>query len=179
MFHRALACFAFLGFTSLAVAAAGCQPPSETTREKGVTDTSGHALIRASAPGDNHHWNVDITLRSASEGTYALLFTTTEPDVADRTWFPIASDDPALRCAAARAKGCMLPDRGEVVAVTTIGPGGTGVLRAAFDVGTGGWFRLMRIDEGDAPAAPFDVRIVSEALSKDEQAYRFTIEQVR
>ena len=35
------------------------------------------------------------------------------------------------------------------------------------------------IEAGDAPAAPFDVRIVSEALSKDEQAYRVTIEQVR
>lgn len=65
------------------------------------------------------------------------------------------------------------------MAFTTIGPGGSGVLRAAFDVGTGGWFRLMRIESGEASTAPFDVRIVSEALSKDEQAYRFTIEQVR
>ncbi len=179
MFRRSLSIFAFIGLSSLSSAVAGCQPPSETTREKGTIDSSGHALVRASAPGDNHHWNVDITLRSAPEGTYALLFTEAEPDAADRTWFPIAPGDPALRCAAARAKGCTLPERGDVVALTSIGPGGTGVLRAAFDVGSGGWFRLMRIEAGEVPSAPFDVRIVSEALSKDEEPYRFTIEQVR
>ena len=179
MLRPFFACLALIGFTSLSVAAAGCQPPSETTRESGSIDSSGHALIRASAPGENHHWSVDVTLRSAAEGAYALLFTTTEPDVSDRTWFAIAPDDPALRCATARARACTLPDRGDVVAVTTVGPGGSGVLRAAFDVGTGGWFRLMRIEATDAPSTPFDIRIVSEALSRDEQPYRFTIEQLR
>ncbi len=179
--RRAFIWLALTVFTSLAVGAAGCQPPSETTRDSGRIDASGHALIRASAPGDNHHWSIDITLRSAPEGTYALLFSTTEPDPADRTWFAIAADDPALRCAAARARGCTLTEYGrdgEVVGIATVGPGGTGVLRATFDVGTGGWFRLMRIEERDASSAPFDIRIVSEALTKDEQPYRFAIEQM-
>jgi hypothetical protein len=166
-----------IGFASLGLTATGCQPPSETTREKGVTDSSGHALIRAFAPGENHHWSIDVTLRSAAAGTYAVLFTTTEP--AGREWFVIAPNDPALGCAAGRAKGCSIPEHGDVVAVTTIGPGGTGVLRATFAVGAGGWFRVMRIEDRAATAAPFDVRIVSESFSKDEEAYRFTIEQLR
>ena len=179
MFRRTLACLALIGFSSLGVAAAGCQPPSETTREQGTIDSSGHALVHATAAGGNHHWSVDITLRSAAEGTYVLLFSATEPDASDRTWFSIAPNDPVLRCAMARAKGCTIPDRGDVVAITTVGPGGTGVLRAAFDVGAGGWLRLMRIEAGELASAPFEMRFVSEALSKDEEPYRFTIVQLR
>jgi hypothetical protein len=170
---------ALLGFSilvTLAVAAAGCQPRSETTREKASIDTAGYALIHASAPGNNHHWNVDLSLRAAPSGTYALVFSTTEP--ATRGWFAIAESDPALRCAAARGRGCTIPDRGDVVSIAQVGPGGTGVLRAAFDVGTGGWFSVVRLEGGAPASASVDVRIVSEALSKDEEAYRFAIEQL-
>ena len=158
---------------------AGCLPPSETTREKGVMDTSGHALVEARAPGNNHHWSVDVTLRSAPEGTYALVFSTTEPEPTDRDWFAIAANDPALRCAAARAKGCSIAGHGEIVGLTTVGPGGTSVLRAVFVVGGGGWLRVLRVDGATETAVPFDIQIVSEALTKDEEAYRFTIEQIR
>jgi hypothetical protein len=164
-----------IALSSLAAFTAGCQPPSETTREKGVIDTSGHALVEARAPGDNHHWSIDVTLRSASEGTYVLLFSSTEP--AERDWFAIAPNDPALRCAAARAKGCSLAGRGDVVALSTIGPGGIGVLRATFDIGAGGWFRVMRVEGGTSSDAFFDIQIVSEALTKHEEAYRFSIAQ--
>jgi len=177
LLRRASASLALIGFSLLA----GCQPPSETTRDKGVIGTSGHALVEARAPGDNHHWNVDVNLRSAPEGTYALLFSPTAPAPAptNRDWFAIAPNDPALRCAAARAKGCSIGDHGDVVGLTTIGPGGTGVLRAVFVMGSGGWFRVMRVDGATERTVPFDIQIVSEALTKDEEAYRFTIEQLR
>ncbi len=169
--------FAWLGLV-LGLLTNGCVPPSETTQHRATIDASGQALVHAVAPGDNHHWSVDVTFRGASEGTYALLFTTAEP--ASREWFAIPANDPALRCAAARAKGCTLADgSADMVAVATVGPGGTGVLRTTFDHGAGGWFRVLRIEDGPVAAAQLDMRIVSEAMSKDEDAYRFTIEQVR
>jgi hypothetical protein len=141
-----------------------------------MIDSSGHALIHATAAGDNHHWSVDVQLHAASEGTYALLFSTGEP--VSPGWFSIAANDPALRCAAGHGRSCALADRGtDVVGVTTVGPGGTGVLRMTSDVGRGGWFQILRLEGGTASAVPFDIKIRSEALSNDETPYRFTIEQ--
>lgn len=157
--------------------AVACQPPSETTRESGALDASGHALVHATTPAGNHHWSVDVTMRGATEGTYVLIFSTAEPS--ERSWFAIPPNDPALRCASARARGCTIGDRGDIVGLTTIGPGGTGTLRAAFDGGAGGWLQLLHVEAGPTATAPFDLRFVSEALSKDEEAYRFTVEQVR
>ena len=142
-----------------------------------MLDASGHALVHASAAGENHHWSVDVTLRAASEGTYVLVFSATEP--ATREGFAIDPKDRALSCAAAHSKGCLLAEGGEVVAVTAIGPGGAGVLRGTFDFGAGGWFRLARVEPGLGAPATFEMTLVSEAFSKDEAAYRFTIEQVR
>jgi hypothetical protein len=64
------------------------------------------------------------------------------------------------------------------VSVAAVGPGGSGVLRAAFDAGRGGWFGIVRIADAGAsrPAAgAFDVQIVSEALTREEEPHRFTI----
>ena len=99
-----------------------------------------------------------------------------------------AVSDPLLKCPTGRARGataqpgCVIPDRGEVVAVTHVGVGGAGALRAAFDGGSGGWFTVVRADGGkvtNATTVPFDVQIVSEALTRDDEAQRFTIEQRR
>jgi hypothetical protein len=173
-----------------AVALAGCQSTSETSRERGVVQADGYALVRAQANGSNHHWDVDVALRAAPEGTYALLFSPTEP--ARIGAFVIAESDPALACPGARARAsapppeCVIADRGEVVGVARVGNGGAGNLRAVFDLGAGGWFTIVRVG-GRAGAAAgasavaqrpsFEVNIVSEAIARDEDAHRFTIEQ--
>jgi hypothetical protein len=167
---------ALIGCLTLGIMGTGCQPPSETSQKRGATDTTGYALVAAHASGGNHHWNVELSLRAAPAGTYALLFSSTPPT--HRGWFAISPDDPAIRCAAAVARGCTLADHGDVVSVARIGPGGAGVLRASFDVGPGGWFSLVRI-EGPSASARFDVQIVSEALTKEEEPHRFAIEQVQ
>jgi hypothetical protein len=166
-----------VGFLTLGLMAAASRPPSETTRGTGVTDSSGHALLRAAAAGDNHHWSVDLALRSAAEGTYALVFSPGIERPAEPV-APIALDDAALQCAVAHAKGCVLGAGREVVATTSIGPGGAGTLRAAFDSGIGGWFELVRIDRSAAREASFELTVTSEALSQDEAPHRFAIEQM-
>jgi hypothetical protein len=180
LLRSACALLLLTGVVTLAIVAAGCQPPSETTRDRGTTDAAGYALVHASAPGDNHHWNVDVALHGAPLGTYALLFSTNEPS--HRGWFAIPASDPALRCAAGHGKGCAFGDHGDIVAMTRVGPGGAGVLRAAFDVGSGGWFTVLRVEPTPSTPAPshasFDVQLVSEALAKDEEPHRFTVETV-
>jgi hypothetical protein len=171
-----------VGLAAGAIGALGCQPPSVTTRERGETDRSGYALVHAEAPSVNHHYSAEVALSRAPEGTYVLLFSNAEP--VHRGWFSIPADDPALRCASSHGRGCVLGASGagaesQVVAVERIGPGGTGVLRAAFDVGAGGWFTLVRLEGAEAAPASFEARMISEALVKGEAPHRFVIEQVR
>lgn len=174
--RASLACLGLVGLLASSISAiAGCQPPSETTREKATTDTSGYALIHAAAPGDNHHWNIDVAMKNAPVGTYALVFSTTEPTSGRPV---LEANDPALRCAAAHGKSCTLRDHGDIVAKADVGPGGTGVLRAAFDVGPGGWFTLVRVEGAGSSTsvAALDIQLVSEALSKDEEPHRFVVD---
>jgi hypothetical protein len=157
---------------------AGCHGPSSvTSREHGETDATGRAVVHAVADGANHHYTAELALRDAAPGTYALVFSSTA--LTAEAWTSVAADEPALACALAFDRGCQVLAAGqaEIVAATRVGPGGAGILRASFDVGAGGWFSLVRIERGDARPARFELRFVSEALSKDERAYAFTFER--
>lgn len=158
-----------------------CSSSTETTREKGVTDANGYALLQASSPSDNHHYSVDISLRSAPAGTYALLYSAKEPK--DRK-VVLRANDAAVKCASGHGRECVQAETNSVIlSIAKVGPGGTGVLRTTFDLGTGGWFAIARVVEGDAPVptnaalgpASYDIVIVSEAIAKDEEAQRFAI----
>ncbi len=140
------------------------------------------AVFHAQADGANHRWDVDVSLGDAPEGTYVLLFSTDEPAV---TPVAIKESDPILKCPTGRARRalpeptCTIAGHGEVVSVARIGVGGAGELRAAFDGGNGGWFSVVRADDGkfvSTDRVPYDVRIVSEAITKDDKARRFTID---
>jgi hypothetical protein len=63
----------------------------------------------------------------------------------------------------------------ELVAAAHVGPGGTARLRAAFDVGAGGWFTVLRVENDAAGAASFEIDLVSEALTRDEAPHPFVI----
>jgi hypothetical protein len=128
------------------------------------------------AVGANQHWTIEASLRDAPEGTYALVFSGAEP--ANRGWYSIAPTDPGLRCAWAHGKKCTVESKPseEIVSVSHIGPGGSGLLRATFDVGDGGWFRVMRIEGGSGQRSSVEVQIVSEALIEEETAQRFSIQ---
>ena len=162
---------ALVSFTSLVLAAAGCRPSTEVAQADGVLDPTGRALLRAEAPGENHHYFVDLSLASAAAGTYALVFGASAPPA-----MHVAADDGALRCAAGHGRACRLKDGGEIVAVGEVGPGGASVLRAAFDVGRGGWFGIVRVGEERPSSGRFTVRFASEALTKGEAAHRFAID---
>jgi hypothetical protein len=169
-------------FGSIATLVLACSPSTETTREKGTTDANGYALLQASSPSDNHHFSVDVSLRSAPPGTYALLYSTTEPQSAkEKKSVVLRSSDPSVRCASGHGRECVHSESNSVIlSIAKVGPGGTGVLRTTFDVGTGGWFAITRVVDTEPSSAAigpasFDIVIVSEAIAKDEEPQRFVI----
>jgi hypothetical protein len=171
---------ALAALASLATVAVGCRPPTETSHAGGDLDAAGSALIHAEAPADDHHVYVDVALHGAAAGSYALAFSRRNPGR-----LAVAAGDPAVRCASAHGKECRLaggPEAAELVAVAAVGPGGAGVLRAAFDTGRGGWFAIVRLDEGGpavaTPSGRFEIQLKSEALTRDETAHRFAIRVV-
>jgi hypothetical protein len=168
---------------AIAMSMMACSPSTETSRDKGVTDSNGYALLQASSPSDNHHYSVDVSLRSAPIGTYALLYSTTEPKDKGSS-VVLRSNDPSVRCASGHGRECVHAESNSVIlSIAKVGPGGTGVLRTTFDVGSGGWFAITRIVDGETPAptnaslgpATYDIVIVSEAIAKDEEAQHFVI----
>ena len=137
-----------------------------------MTDVSGYLAFAAHAPAESQHWSADVTLRAAPAGTYVLVRSDgpTPPPA-------ITADGFAVACARSTTRACPLaPDAREaIVALVDVGAGGSGVLRAAFPNGDGGWFSLVRVT-GAQGAAKVDVRILSEALRKGEKAQRFDVE---
>jgi len=180
---RALASFA--AAAAVGVYLLACHGDTVTSREHAVMHGES-AVVRAQATGANHRWDVDVALRDAPEGTYVMLYSSVEPSATKR--LAIAESDPILKCPTGRARGalpqlgCTVADHGEVIAVAQIGPGGAGALRAAFDGGSGGYFTVVRADSGrhvSTNGVPLDVHVVSEAITKDDEAQRFAIEQRR
>jgi hypothetical protein len=172
----------------VSVASAGCHRSEiVTSRERGQTDPAGFALVHAFSAGENQHFTVEVALRGAPPGTYALLYSRSPSPPADRAWFPIAATDRGVACAISYGRGCFADEPAgskdrhnasrQIVGAAHIGPGGAGVLRAAFDVGVGGWFTLLRVEGGSAERARYEIRIDSEAASSDEAPYRFSFEK--
>ena len=161
------------GFTFLCILGGlvACSPAVKETEAGGATDASGYLAFAAHAPAESQHWSTDVALRAAPEGTYALVYS----DGAPSSPPVVAPDAFALQCARASGKSCPLPKDGAVVAVTDVGPGGTGMLRAMFAKGDGGWFSVVRV-AGQPGTAKVDVRILSEALRAGEKAQRFELE---
>ena len=141
------------------------------TERGGTTDPSGYLTFTAHAPAESQHWSTDVALRNAPEGTYALVYSDGPPSSPP----VVAADAFALRCARASGKSCPLSRDGAVVAVADVGPGGTGILRAMFARGDGGWFSVVRVAGGQG-SAKVDVRVLSEALRSGEKPQRFEVE---
>lgn len=141
------------------------------TESEGATDASGYLAFVARAPAESQHWSTDVALRAAPAGTYALVHSDGPPSSPP----VVAPDAFALQCARASGKSCPLPKDGAIVAVTDVGPGGTGMLRAMFAKGSGGWFSVVRV-AGEPGSATVAVRILSEALRSGEKPQRFEIE---
>src|SRR5262249_34642075 len=79
LIRSALVGLSLLSLVALALHATGCRPTSKTSRGTATLDPSGTSLLHVQAPGANQHWTMEVSLRDASEGTYALIFTRPEP----------------------------------------------------------------------------------------------------
>jgi hypothetical protein len=165
-----------------ALSSAGCHRAQVlTSRAEGLTDGAGLAQIHATAAGENQHYTVEVALRGAPAGTYALLFSRSRSGAPGAPGKERLSSG-ALACALSYGRGCsgdepVEPGARTIVAAARVGPGGAGVLRASFDVGAGGWFTVVRVEGGLAQPARYQIRIDSEAVSTDEAPYRFVFEE--
>lgn len=143
-----------------------CAPAQKESSAAGTTDPSGFLAFTTHADGMAEHWSTDVVLRGAPAGTYALVVGAAgRPSVADF----------AVQCARAGGKSCALPAGGALVALADVGPGGSGVLRAAFTKGDGASFSVVRLAGSASGSANVAVRVLSEAMAAGEKPQRFAI----
>lgn len=154
-------------FLGAVLALVACAPAQKESAAAGSTDPSGFLAFTARADAAAEHWSADVVLRGAPAGTYAL--------VVDAPGRPVVADF-AVECARAGGKSCALPAGGALVALADVGPGGRGVLRAAFTKGDGATFSLVRIAGNANGSADVSVRILSEAMADGEKPQRFAID---
>lgn len=146
---------------------AACAPAQKESSAAGTTDPSGFLSFTAQAEGTAEHWSADVALRGAPGGTYALVV-----GAADR---PSVTDF-AVQCVRAGGTSCALPTGGALVALADVGPGGAGILRAAFTKGEGASFSVVRLGGAATGSATVAVRVLSEAMAAGEKPQRFAIE---
>lgn len=154
-------------FLGAVLSLAACAPAQKESSAAGTTDPSGFLAFATHADAAAEHWSADVVLRNAPAGTYAL--------VVDAPARPVVADF-AVRCARAGGKSCALATGGALVALADVGPGGSGVLRAAFTKGDGATFSVVRIAGNAAGTANVSVRVLSEAMAEGEKPQRFAID---